>query len=58
MYSECSCIHGNGTAVAGLCDMECSMIYPFLVYIGIWAFLESVIAMPTLIVLMRYVKGL
>lgn len=53
---NCSCLTTNETqtAVTGLCDQDCSTLYPYLALSFVGIFFSTLVIMPTFVVIIRY----
>ncbi|XP_053376208.1 solute carrier organic anion transporter family member 2B1-like [Mercenaria mercenaria] len=58
MFEDCACAGQNATAMPGLCETSCVMLYPYLVNNIFGAFLATLGMMPGFIVMLRSVSEL
>ncbi|XP_036894298.1 solute carrier organic anion transporter family member 2B1 isoform X5 [Sturnira hondurensis] len=57
LYTNCSCVVGDGTVSAGSCDSACShLVLPFMLLIGLSAALACITHTPSFMLILRGVK--
>ena len=55
LFKDCACIGDSATAVPGLCESSCKMMFPFIANTAIISLMSSIGIIPYLIVKLRYV---
>lgn len=57
VYTNCSCVAGDGTVLAGSCDSACSrLILPFILLISLGVAVASITHTPSFMLVLRGVK--